>query len=255
MLAIYICDDIKELVECFEKHINNYLLMRDNDAAVVCATTAPESILDTVSQQPASNFGLYFLDIDLKTSMDGFQLATRIRELDPNGYIVFITEHSERSTETFQYHLEAMDYISKSTPSELQNRILNCLTLAYERYRSFASDPSRYFLVNSDTRELFLPIDNIIYFATSTTPHQIRIILEKDVLSVRGSLRTAEELMDERFFRFDKSCLVNISHISFIDKRRHLLYLDNLECLPVSSRALGRLNKKYPKFFIPSDNS
>ena len=97
MLSIYICDDIIEITSQFEKYIKKYLLCRDDDMELVCAATTPGEDLDILSMKGQCNTGLYFLDVDLKSSMDGFQLAARIRDKDPNGFIVFITDDGERS--------------------------------------------------------------------------------------------------------------------------------------------------------------
>lgn len=109
MLPIYICEDNSVQLSYFEKIINNYLLMEELDMEIVCATTSPEEILKVQSR--FHGIGLYFLDIELNSDMDGFGLAEEIRKKDPRGYIVFITTHSELSYLSFERHVEAMDYI------------------------------------------------------------------------------------------------------------------------------------------------
>ena len=47
--------------------------------------------------------------------------------LDPRGFIVFITAHGELSHMTFQYCIEAMDYIVKDYPERIPDRIKQCL--------------------------------------------------------------------------------------------------------------------------------
>ena len=37
--------------------------------------------------------GIYFLDVDLKCSMNGIRLGEKIRELDTRGFIIFTTTH------------------------------------------------------------------------------------------------------------------------------------------------------------------
>ena len=60
--------------------------------------------------------GVYFLDVELKDkSWDGFLLGCELRRRDPHGTLVYITSYGDLAWRTFQYHLEAFDYIVKET--------------------------------------------------------------------------------------------------------------------------------------------
>ena len=54
------------------------------------------------------------LDVDLKDGVwDGFALGQELRRRDPHGTLVYITSYGDLAWKTFQYHLEAFDYIVK----------------------------------------------------------------------------------------------------------------------------------------------
>ena len=55
---------------------------------------------------------------DLGADINGINLGEEIRQLDPTGYIIFITTHAELSHLTFKYKVEALDYIIKDDFSE-----------------------------------------------------------------------------------------------------------------------------------------
>ncbi len=92
---------------------------------LLISTDNPEELIEQLKK--SENTGLYFLDIDLKSSKNGLMLAKEIREYDPRGFIVFITSHSEMSFITFQYKVEALDFILKNDPHQLQHRICECI--------------------------------------------------------------------------------------------------------------------------------
>lgn len=246
MLAIYLCDDIKEITAQFEKYIKKYLLCRDDDMELVCTATTPDEVLDILSLKGPGNTGLFFLDVDLKSSIDGFQLAAKIRERDPNGFIVFITDHGERGSDTFKYHLEALDYICKADLTHIEERIYNCIELAYTRYQTIASDPEKFYMGHAGSRKYFLPLKDILYFTTSFTPHQLSVHMTSDIYSVRGDIKNLEKQLDERFLRCEKSYLVNLDHIRYIEKNKHLITLDNQSQIPVSQSGLKLFQKNYP---------
>ena len=60
---------------------------------IVLATTDPLELLKKFNSQETN---VFFLDIDLANEQyNGLSLALKIRESDPNGFIVFITAHLE----------------------------------------------------------------------------------------------------------------------------------------------------------------
>ena len=252
MLAIYLCDDIIEITNRLEKYIKKYLLCRDDDMELVCTAITPDEVLDILSIKGPGNTGLYFLDVDLKSSIDGFQLAAKIRDKDPNGFIVFITDHGERSYDTFKYHLEALDYICKADLNNIEERICDCITLAYKRYQTISSDPEKYYMGHAGSRKYYLPLKDILYFTTSPTPHQLSVHLTSDIYSVRGDIKNLEAQLDERFFRCEKSYLVNLEHIRYVEKNKRLITLDNQSQIPVSQSGMKLFQRNYPDLICKS---
>lgn len=91
------------------QNIHNTVLIEELDMQLLLDTSDPYKLLEMVKAN--QNTGIYFLDIDLKCDMNGMKLAQEIRKFDPRGFIVFITAHSELSYMTFQYRVEAMDFV------------------------------------------------------------------------------------------------------------------------------------------------
>lgn len=111
MIDVYICEDIKEQRDVIAHYVKAAILIQEYDMKLLISTDNPEELIEQLKK--SENTGLYFLDIDLKSSKNGLMLAKEIREYDPRGFIVFITSHSEMSFITFQYKVEALDFILK----------------------------------------------------------------------------------------------------------------------------------------------
>ena len=111
MLKVYICEDIEVQRNRMTKIVENMIYIENFDMEIEVVTNDPHEILSVV--QEIDEVGIYFLDIDLQTDMDGLELAKEIRKYDPRGFIIFVTTHSEMSFMTFVYKLEAMDFILK----------------------------------------------------------------------------------------------------------------------------------------------
>lgn len=111
MISIYLCDD-EECVRYQLKTVLEWKILIENyDMSVVCAASTAQELLDAVQD---NRRGVYFLDVDLKDgAWDGFTLGRELRRRDPHGTLVYITSYGDLAWKTFQYHLEAFDYIVK----------------------------------------------------------------------------------------------------------------------------------------------
>lgn len=108
MLKIFVCEDDLKQRKNIVGIIKNYILMQDYDLAFELETESPTVLLEYVSKLEKHTSGLYFLDVDLNTDMNGIALGAEIRKYDPNARIVFITTHTELAYLTFMYKVEAL---------------------------------------------------------------------------------------------------------------------------------------------------
>ena len=95
----------------------------------------PCAMLEALAKQQTKR-NIYFLDVELKhPEYDGFLLGREIRKIDPNGTIVYITSFKDLAYKTFQYHIEAFDYIVKDTQEQLHTSISECLQSIIQRLK------------------------------------------------------------------------------------------------------------------------
>lgn len=78
MIDVYICEDHPEQRKVISQYIRSAILIEEYDMKIGMETEDPEKILEAVRN--SENMGLYFLDIELNTNMNGLVLADRIRE-------------------------------------------------------------------------------------------------------------------------------------------------------------------------------
>ena len=112
MLEIFICEDNLAQRAYLEQLIQQAIVLNDWEMMLRLSTESPLEILAYLEKHPQTQ-GIYFLDVDLNTKMNGIQLGAEIRNRNPHGKIIFITAHNELLPLTFQYKVEAMDYIAK----------------------------------------------------------------------------------------------------------------------------------------------
>ena len=174
MLDIFVCEDNAVQRQAIVQIIQNTVLIEELDIQLVLNTGDPYVLLEKI--KTSQNTGIYFLDIDLGSDLNGMQLAKQIRLFDPRGFIIFITAHSELSYMTFQYRVEAMDFILKDNPAETKVKIRECLLNAMERYTLQTNKTHKVYTIETGGRKISINYDDILFFETSCNPHKTVIL-------------------------------------------------------------------------------
>lgn len=204
-----------------------------------CVSNNPHTILEKVKE--TEDVGIYFLDIDLGADMTGLTLAQEIRKYDPRGFIIFVTTHSEMSYMTFIYKLEALDFILKDNPEELDRRVYECILKANQRFASVNNKVQANFSVKVNEKVITVDYDEILFFETSTNVHKIILHCKNRQMEFWGKIKDIEKKVDERFYRCHRSFLVNKDNIREIDFQNRVIYMVNGdECL-ISTRMMKGL--------------
>ena len=231
MLPVYICEDNGQIRAALQAYLEKQIMIQDYDMKIVCASGQPEEILHEVSEMQRQ--GIYFLDIELKgESMDGFDLGTKIRKMDSRGFIIYVTAFENLAFETFKYHLEALDYISKGRPEKMYEGISRCLKVITERMDEECREKREYFTVKILDAVKHIPIDEIMFFETAGRTHRVELHAQNDRLDFIGSIQKLEEELGEYFLRVHRGYLVNLEQIEELDlKRREILMKNGEKCI------------------------
>lgn len=109
MIGIYLCDDEEAVLHQLKTALEWKIFIENYDMEVACAASSAGELLAAARDGSRS---VYFLDVDLRDGeWDGFTLGRELRRRDPHGTLIYITSYGDLAWKTFQYHLEAFDYI------------------------------------------------------------------------------------------------------------------------------------------------
>jgi len=208
MIPIYICDDEINMLQAVRHEVEQSILVEDYDMELVGAFSDPRSLLKSVEND--GRRGIYFLDVDLKNEVyDGFTLASAIREIDPRGFLIFVTTHGELALETFRYRLEAMDYIEKDDPVGLTVRLRACLNEVRARLMAEQRDVQQVYSIQVMGGIRHVPVQEILYIETSQKQHNLVLHSDSAIIEYRAKLSEVENSLGESFWRIHRSYLVN----------------------------------------------
>lgn len=241
MLSVIVCEDNEEQRKRITNFIEDSIMIENLDMEIALSAEDPEEIIEYLKNNEVS--GLYFLDVDLQSDMNGIKLAEAIREYDPRGFIVFVTTHAEMSYLTFIYKVEAMDYIIKDNYETIKERIHQCILNAHKKYSSKATELQKNFTIKVEDKIISIEYNKILFFETSNVIHKVILHAIDRQIEFYSKMKEIEEKLDSRFYRCHRSFLVNKDNIKEIDKNNRVIHMINgQECL-VATRLLKGLFK------------
>jgi len=243
MLHILICDDEPQQRTLVEKIVDRQLMLNDYDVEFTISSDNPHTLLECVEYRKIQG-GLYFLDIDLKSDLHGFELASLIRKLDISASIVFVTAFANMVRQVFEYKTEAMDYIVKSEPyEEIEKKIAECIKVAYERYLKGKHSGAMFFTAKNADQTFNVPYDDILFFETSTEMRN-KLVLHTTNSDIEFySPIDAVESLGSPFYRSHISYVVNVKNIASVDKTAREAKMTDGSVVPVSIRNMKGLIK------------
>lgn len=242
MLNIFVCEDNNEQRQKFTKAIEDIIFIENFDMRIAISSEDPNEILSWIKSSKVN--GLYFLDVDLKSSINGIKLAEEIREYDPRGFIVFITTHAEMSYLTFIYKVEAMDYIIKDNYKNIKERIHQCMINANKKYFSSNNEVQKIFSIKSIDKMINIEYSKILFFETSDTIHKIKLHGTDRKIEFYAQMKDVEDKLDERFCRCHRSFIVNTEHIKEVDKINRIVHMVSGQTCLASVRGIKNLVKE-----------
>lgn len=242
MIDIIICEDDKYYREKVEETIKDEVNTLNLDLEVALSTSDPNEVINYITNNLNKTF-IYFLDVELKSDMNGIELAKVIRKYDARGYIVFITSHTELSNLTFKYKVQALDYISKFDTNTFKNSISECLVESYNDYKNNYIEEKDFIEINFGNRITKFSYNEILFFETTNTDHKLRLHTKTGYFEFYGKIKDLETDSPSFFSKTHRSYFVNTKNIKSINKDTNTITMINGEVCYASAKYLRGLKK------------
>lgn len=240
MIQIYLCDDEEAVLHQVKTALEWKIFMENYDMEVACAAPTAQALLDAAGD---GRRNVYFLDVDLKDgAWDGFTLGRELRRRDPHGTLVYITSYGDLAWKTFQYHLEAFDYIVKE-PDRIGPSAARCLEAVHARLLDERRDPAEVFSLRAGDGTRHVPLADILFFETAPRAHHVYLHTADSRADFVGSLNQLEQELDGRFVRVHRAYLAAWDKIEAVDWKGNRVRVGGRECL-LSRAGKSALRKK-----------
>ena len=198
MIKIAIVEDEAAVRDQLTDYVRRYTRQYGTEFEVTCFTDGDE-ILE--NYRPA--FDIIFLDVEMKR-LNGMETAQRIRELDDDVLLIFITNMAQYAIRG--YSVGALDYVLKPVPYfAFSQQLLKAVSRLEKRAKRYLTVPVEGGLRRLDTAS--------IYYLESEG-HRVHFYTDDGDFSAPGALKTFEEKLAAcPFARCNSGYLVNLAQV------------------------------------------
>lgn len=217
-MKIAICDDEKSEQQLLCKYVEEWASGKGERVEMSCFDSA-ESFL--FSWEDEKDYKVLILDIEMG-SMNGMELARRIRETDSDIPILFVTGYSEYMQ--FGYDVTALHYLMKPVNKEKFFSVLDRLPTEQREAEKI--------LFQTDEGNVSLPLGEIWY--VEADGHRCALHTQNTAMLLKESIGSVEKRLTgyEAITKCHRCYLVNLQHVSVVLKEE--LVMDNRERVPLS---------------------
>ena len=217
MINFIICDDNDVIRKNLEETINKIMMKNNFEYKIHSFNDYNKSFINTMQKLLLNK--IYILDIETP-SESGINIARKIREKDIESIIIFLTSHYELGSVLLEDEIMFLTFISKFNNSD--DRMISAINKAIQMLGQ--KQAIRF----EDHGVLYtIPISDILYITHDSVSRKSIIKTDYTEFYISKTLTEMCNIVDSRFVRTHKSCLVNKDRIAVLDKKKSLITFDN----------------------------
>ena len=202
MLHFVICDDNLNILDKLEKMLENIFTRNNFEAEVSFKSDNSEDILDYIKRNPSD---VFLLDINLKSSKTGLELAEEIRKVKKNSYLIFTTGHLEYAMVAYKY--KTFDYIAKPiTYDRLEDTVIRLFEDVNGLNKRYLRIDNKNTLVDESEIQYVKRDGMKLVFHTPSRDYD-----------TYSSFNKFQDRLPKTYIRCHKSCIANINQIKDIE--------------------------------------
>ncbi len=228
-MQIAVCDDCMEDVLSLDRFLESHEVSAYNDA---------DSLLADIENKKIQ-FDLYLLDIFMEVSMNGIELAERLRKIQEDAVICFISTSDDFYREA--YDLYAVQYLIKPVQEESLKELLR-------KVKKLSARTSEKNLIYSWWgKNGMIPYGKIRYIGSRG--HTLFIYCtDGNIQESTGKLNDLEhQVCGDIFMRCHQSFIVNMYHVERLSGADLIVAGEQI---PISRRYYAEVKKRYQEILF-----
>ena len=221
MINFVLCDDSIPSLYRLTKMLEAIFIKNNLDAKIGLKASTPEKTIEYVN---SNKVDVLFLDINLKCSLSGCDVADIVRKNNKDLYIVFLTGHLEYALLAYKY--KTFDYLPKPITNErLEETVLRLID-------DMQCESVNYIKINKN--KTLINANEINYIKKDGM--KLVFCTNKGSYETYSSFSRFENCLPENFVRCHKSYIVNVNNITKIKSGQNILELKNNETCTLGAK-------------------
>jgi len=230
VVNVVICDDNSKDLDSTAKLIEKYMLKNDIEYNRYLFDDYNDRFKSFINKKLPSR--IYILDIETPSG-SGIDMAREIRRKDLDSIIIFLTVHEELGNLVLKNDLMFLAFINKF--DDYENRLNNCLDTSLKLLNQ-----KRMLRFNDRNTVYTINLDDILYFTKDSYERKTIIVTDYTEYKVNNTLTEITGLLDERFKKTHRACIINQNRVSKLDKQNRTIIFDNGEQINLISSKYRR---------------
>ena len=234
MLHIAVCDDDIKTLDEVKQILTDYCRAKKLAAKVSAYCDGTDLLASEES------FDIIFLDIEMQQS-NGIEVAQKIRRMDMNVPIVYITSYIDYWRRAYKVH--AFDFITKPfKPEELcevMRDYLAALDDASEETITFPTDDGVACFKINDIYYFMFEAKKKVYVYTA----EGRVLFRENLTDIYNMLNK------ERFYQTRRDCVLNLKYVQKI-QNEFVIIMKNGDMLPLAQKKKDEFVRKLSNVFV-----
>lgn len=232
-MVIGVCDDDEVQLQYIKLKIMEWSKEKQVPCEVKLFQSAEELLFEHSDTFP---FELLILDIQMG-KMNGMELAKRVRTIDKDIRILFLTGLSDYVFEG--YEVGAQRYLLKPIKEEQLHAAFDEVLIGLNQ------DIKKYFIFHYLGEMVKLEYNAIILI--EALGHYLKMTTTNQTYDWKYSIGQISKELDTNFIQVHRSFIVNLRHVEKINKTD--LSLSNGQIVPISRNKYQDLNEAFIRFY------
>lgn len=219
MLHFVLCDDNVQVLNRLEKNLETIFIKNDIDAQISFKATKSDEILNYIKDNAVD---VLILDINLKSSVSGCDVASMVRKKNKNVYIIFLTGHLEYALIAYKY--KTFDYLPKPVTDErLEETILRLIEDTKNIYNQFIRINN--IIIKQDDIAYIKKDGMKLVFCTATHEYE-----------TYSSFSKICSCLPDNFVRCHKSYIINVNNVTHFIPSDNLVMFSHSSFCPIGAK-------------------
>lgn len=231
MVNFVVCDDNKDDLKFVSNTIDSVMMKNKMEYKKHLFNDYNNDFEKTAINNKLPN-KIYILDIQTQKK-SGIDVAREIRKNDVDSIIIFLTSFNELGMIVLNSELMILTFINKmdNRDGRLKSAIEKALKILGAKNVIRFNDHGVIYTI---------PANDILYITRDTIERKCIIKTDYNDFKVKKSLTELSNTLGENFVETHRSCIVNMSRVRKIDKKKRIITFDNNEKTDLLSESYKR---------------